>query len=118
MGDIKLEFKPGNKFAMNMMVPLEGSFTRNGRKLTLTVEKVAGVTAKEAKKDVVETGFPEPEADACDDQRRREQACRESIPEAQAGTSSSSASMRRRVSPPCPRTRSRTSVSTRRSHDA
>jgi hypothetical protein len=50
LGNIKLEFKDGNRFAMNMMIPFEGSYTRSGRKLTLKVEKVMGMTPEEAAK--------------------------------------------------------------------
>jgi hypothetical protein len=44
MGNLTLELKPDKTFSMNMMVPLEGSYTVSGSTLTLKVEKAMGMS--------------------------------------------------------------------------
>jgi hypothetical protein len=49
-GNLKLEFRPGDRFVLTMMVPVEGTVTRTGNKLVLKPEKVMGMTPEEAAK--------------------------------------------------------------------
>lgn len=50
LGNLTLEFLPGDKFKLTMMgMPIEGSYKRDGLELTLTAEKAMGMTPEELK---------------------------------------------------------------------
>jgi hypothetical protein len=62
-GMMSLEILPENKFRMTAMgIPLDGSYTRSGDKLTLTATKIFGMTAADAAKnpDFKATNMDEP----------------------------------------------------------
>ena len=48
LGSLSLEFRPDSTFTLNIMVPIEGTYTRVGRNLTLTPKTMAGLTEAEA----------------------------------------------------------------------
>lgn len=59
MGDIVLEFKEGDRYTMTLMaMPTEGRVEQDGNNLTLTAEKVMGMTVDEAKKQAEKGGKP------------------------------------------------------------
>ncbi len=60
MGNLSLELKPDKTFTMNMMVPLEGSYTVSGSTLTLNLEKAMGMSVEDMTKDA----SPSEKADA------------------------------------------------------
>lgn len=61
LGGLSLELRADNTFVLNVMVPIEGTYTRSGRNLTLTPQKVAGMTQAEAKKMREAEGKPSPD---------------------------------------------------------
>ena len=50
LGSLSLEFRPDSTFTLNVMVPIEGTYTREGRNLTLKPKTIAGLTEAEATK--------------------------------------------------------------------
>lgn len=50
LGGLSLELRSNNTFVLNVMVPIEGTYARSGRNLTLTPTMVAGMTQDEARK--------------------------------------------------------------------
>lgn len=50
LGNLTLEFLPGDKFKLSMMgMPIEGSYQRSGNELTLKPEQAMGMSAEEMK---------------------------------------------------------------------
>lgn len=50
-GNLSLELKKDKTFLLNLIVPIEGKWSASGSKLTLTAEKVMGMTVDEMKKN-------------------------------------------------------------------
>jgi hypothetical protein len=50
-GNLSLELKGDKTFLLNLVVPIEGKWSASGTKLTLTAEKVMGMTVEEMKKN-------------------------------------------------------------------
>ena len=51
LGNLTLEFLPGDKFRLTMMgMPIEGSYTRDGNELAMKAESAMGMSAAELKK--------------------------------------------------------------------
>jgi len=51
LGNLILEFQPGDKFRLTMMgMPIEGSYTRSGNELSMKAETAIGMNAEDLKK--------------------------------------------------------------------
>ena len=61
LSGLSLELRPDNTFVLNMMVPIQGTYSRKGNSLTLTPTLVAGMTPEEAKKLRKADGKPVPD---------------------------------------------------------